>query len=52
MLQLWVLMMIAICVDVLNVLNEILKRMAVAIRKSQVATNTLVQLIWNFVNDG
>jgi cyclin T len=28
------------------------KPLVVAIRKFQVATNTLVQIAWNFVNDG
>jgi len=28
------------------------KPLVVAIRKFHVATNTLVQIVWNFVNDG
>jgi cyclin T len=28
------------------------KHLVVAIRKFQVATNTLVQVTWNFMNDG
>ncbi len=28
------------------------KPLVVAIKKFQVATNTLAQIIWNFVNDG